>query len=86
MTRRRPTSLRRRLVIQLLALSAVLSALIFLAVRISADRASEETLDAVLGAAAVSLAEAMRGGDRDGGSVTVDLSPVTFSTQSPASR
>lgn len=71
-----PPSLRRRLVMQLLALSAVLSVLMYLSVRIGADRASEATLDAVLGAAALAMAEEMRSGD---GGAVVDLSPVTFS-------
>ncbi|MGV8952089.1 MAG: sensor histidine kinase N-terminal domain-containing protein [Cypionkella sp.] len=71
-----PTSLRQRLVIPLLALSAVLSVLIYLSVRVGADRASEATLDAVLGAAALAMAEEMRAGE---GGAVVDLSPVTFS-------
>ncbi len=71
-----PISLRQRLVIPLLALSAVLSVLIYLSVRIGADRASEATLDAVLGAAALAMAEEMRTGE---GGAVVDLSPVTFS-------
>jgi two-component system, OmpR family, sensor histidine kinase TctE len=71
-----PTSLRQRLVIPLLALSAVLSVLIYLSVRIGADSASEATLDAVLGAAALAMAEEMRAGE---GGAVVDLSPVTFS-------
>ena len=71
-----PVSLRQRLVMPLLALSAVLSMLIYLSVRIGADRASEATLDAVLGAAALAMAEEMRAGE---GGAVVDLSPVTFS-------
>ncbi len=69
-------SLRRRLVWQLLALAAVLAVGLYLAVRIGADRASEATLDAVLGAAAQGLAEEMRSVE---GGVEIDLPPGTFS-------
>lgn len=71
-----PTSLRQRLVIPLLALSAVLSLVIYVSVRVGADRASEATLDAVLGAAALAMAEEMRASE---GGAVIDLSPVTFS-------
>jgi len=76
MTARRPASLRRRLVVQLLALAAVLAVLLFAAVRFSAERASEATLDAILGAAAIAMAEEIR--SAEGGAV-MDLSPGTFS-------
>lgn len=69
-------SLRRQLVWQLLALAAVLALGLYLAVRLGAERASEETLDAVLGAAAQGLAEEMRSIE---GGVEVDLPPGTFS-------
>ncbi|NCM95833.1 MAG: sensor histidine kinase [Rhodobacterales bacterium] len=76
MTARRAPSLRRRLVVQLLALAAVLAVLLFAAVRFSAERASEATLDAILGAATIAMAEEIR--SAEGGAV-IDLSPGTFS-------
>ena len=69
-------SLRRRLVWQLMALSAVLAVGLYLAVRIGAEQASQATLDAVLGAAAQGLAEEMRSVE---GGVEIDLPPGTFS-------
>lgn len=69
-------SLRRKLVGQLLALAAVLALGLSLAVRIGAERASEATLDAVLGAAAQGMAEEMRAAE---GGIVVDLQPATFS-------
>jgi len=76
MTVRHPASLRRRLVVQLLGLAAVLAVLLFAAVRISTERASEATLDAILGAATIAMAEEIR--SAEGGAV-IDLSPATFS-------
>jgi len=76
MSARRAPSLRRRLVVQLLALAAVLAVLLFAAVRFSAERASEATLDAILGAATIAMAEEIR--SAEGGAV-IDLSPGTFS-------
>jgi len=70
------TSLRARLVWQLLLLAAVLALILYVAVRIGAERASEATLDAVLGAAAQSMAEEMRSAE---GGLVIDLSPGTFS-------
>ncbi|MFN3846991.1 MAG: sensor histidine kinase [Paracoccaceae bacterium] len=69
-------SLRRRLVGQLLVLAATLALVLYLAVRIGAERASEATLDAVLGAAAQGLAEEMRAAE---GGVVIDVPPGTFS-------
>lgn len=69
-------SLRRRLVWQLLALAAVLALGLYLAVRIGAERASEATLDAVLGAAAQGMAEEMRSVE---GGVVIDVPPGIFS-------
>ncbi|MFN4153581.1 MAG: sensor histidine kinase [Paracoccaceae bacterium] len=69
-------SLRRRLVGQLLVLAAVLALVLSLAVRIGAGRASEATLDAVLGSAAQALAEEMRAEE---GGVVIDMQPATFS-------
>ncbi len=69
-------SLRRRLVWQLLALSAILSVALFVAVRIGAERASEVTMDAILGAAAQNMAEELRVSD---GGVGIDVPSGTFS-------
>lgn len=69
-------SLRRRLIWQLLALAAVLALGLYLAVRIGAERASEATLDAVLGAAAQGMAEEMRSVE---GGVVIDVPPGIFS-------
>lgn len=69
-------SLRRRLIWQLLGLAALLAVGLYLAVRIGAARASEATLDAVLGAAAQGLVEEMRSVE---GGVEIDLPPGTFS-------
>ena len=71
-----PVSLRRRLLLQLLLLAACLSVGLYAAVRLGADRASEATFDAVLGAAAGSLAEEVRVAE---GGIAVDLPPATFS-------
>lgn len=72
----RPASLRARLVWQLLLLAAVLAMILYVAVRVGAERASEATLDAVLGAAAQTMAEEMRSAE---GGLVIDLSPGTFS-------
>lgn len=72
----RAPSLRRRLVWQLLALSALLAVVLYVAVRIGAERASEATLDAVLGAAAQAMAEELRGGE---GGIGIAMAPGTFS-------
>jgi two-component system, OmpR family, sensor histidine kinase TctE len=69
-------SLRHRLIGQLLVLAAILGMVLYLAVRIGAERASEATLDAVLGAAAQGLAEEMRAAE---GGVVIDVPPGTFS-------
>ena len=69
-------SLRRRLVWQLMVLSAGLAILLYLAVRIGAGQASEATMDAILGAAAQGIAEEMRSVE---GGVEIDLPPGTFS-------
>jgi two-component system sensor histidine kinase TctE len=69
-------SLRARLVVQLLVVAAVLAVLLYFTVRSTADRAAEATQDAILGAATVSIAEQLRGGD---GGVEVDLAYATFS-------
>jgi two-component system sensor histidine kinase TctE len=71
-----PVSLRRRLVLQLLALAAVLAVLLYVTVRTVADQAAEATQDAVLGAATLAIAEQLRVGD-DG--VELDLPYEAFS-------
>ncbi|MEH0072318.1 hypothetical protein V6L77_21920 [Pannonibacter sp. Pt2-lr] len=53
-------SLRRRLITQLLGLSAILAIALFFAVRISSEQASEATLDGILGAATTAIAEELR--------------------------
>jgi two-component system, OmpR family, sensor histidine kinase TctE len=68
--------LRARLVWQLLLLAAALALILYVAVRVGAERASEATLDAVLGAAAQTMAEEMRSAE---GGLVIDLSPGTFS-------
>lgn len=73
---RRPPSLRRRLILQLLALSAVLALSLYFAVRVGATRASQATLDAVLGAAAQAMAEELRSSE---GGVVIAMAPGTFS-------
>jgi two-component system sensor histidine kinase TctE len=76
MADKRLPSLRRRLIWQLLALSAVLALVLYFAVRIGATRASEATLDAVLGAAAQAMAEELRSSD---GGLVISMAPGTFS-------
>jgi two-component system sensor histidine kinase TctE len=73
---RTASSLRRRLALQLLALSAVLALILYFAVRLGAERASEATLDAILGAATTAIAEEMRSVD---GGAQVELASGTFS-------
>lgn len=69
-------SIRRRLVIQLLVVAAVLSTLLYLSVRSVADTAVETTQDAILGAATIAIAEELRGGN-DG--VAIDIPYTAFS-------
>lgn len=73
---RRPTSLRRRLIVQLIALSAALALILYVAVRVGAERASEATLDGILGAATIAIAEELRSVE---GGAELELSPGTFS-------
>lgn len=70
------TSLRQRLILQLLALSAVLAVALYVAVRLGAERASEATMDSILGAATTAIAEELRAVE---GGTELDLSPGTFS-------
>ena len=69
-------SLRRRLIVQLIVLSAVLAVALYFAVRLAADRASQATLDGLLGAATSTIAEELRSVE---GGAELDLSPGTFS-------
>jgi two-component system sensor histidine kinase TctE len=69
-------SIRRRLIWQMLAVAAVLSALLYLSVRTVADAAVETTQDRILGAAVIAIAEELRGG-RDG--VEIDIPYAAFS-------
>ncbi|WP_149140526.1 sensor histidine kinase [Gemmobacter caeruleus] len=69
-------SLRHRLIWQIVALSALLAALLFIAVRYSAETASSASQDAVLAAAVNSIADGVRSGD-DG--LVLDLPYATFS-------
>lgn len=69
-------SIRQRLILQLLAVAAVLAALLYLSVRTVAGAAVETTRDGILGAAATQVAEQLRGGD-DG--VEIDLPYSAFS-------
>ncbi|NBN77631.1 HAMP domain-containing protein [Microvirga tunisiensis] len=69
-------SLRRRLIVRLLGLAAMLAILLSVAVRYSAERASQETLDKVLGVATASIADDLRSVE---GGAEVNLPPETFS-------
>ena len=69
-------SLRARLVLQLLVLAAVLAVVLFLAVRTVASDAAKETLDGVLGAATLVIADELRGSEEG---ITVDLPHEAFS-------
>jgi len=70
-------SIRRRLVIQLLAIAAVLSALLYASVRGVADTAVETTQDRILGAATIAIAEELRGGD-DGIDINIPYSAFSM--------
>ncbi|WP_022705173.1 sensor histidine kinase [Pseudorhodobacter ferrugineus] len=69
-------SLRAKLVVQLLAVAAVLAVALYFTVRSTADRAAEAAQDAILGAATTSIAEQLRATE-DG--IEVDLAYATFS-------
>jgi two-component system sensor histidine kinase TctE len=69
-------SIRRRLLLSMLALAAVLSGLLYLTVRGVAARAVEATQDAVLGSAGIAIAEELRGTE-DG--VEIDIPYTAFS-------
>ena len=69
-------SIRRRMVIQLLLVAAILSALLYLSVRSVAFSAVETTQDRILGAATLAIAEELRGGAEG---VSVDIPYAAFS-------
>lgn len=69
-------SLRRRLVWQFAALSALLVVALFFAVRFAAERASRASQDAVLGAAVISVGDGIRAQDEG---LELDLPYATFS-------
>ncbi len=69
-------SLRRRLVVQLLALAAVMAVLLYFAARSTAYQAAEATQDAILGAATATIADQLRGTENG---VDIDLAYSTFS-------
>lgn len=69
-------SLRRTLVLQLLAVAGVVALVLFWAIRVTADKAAEAAQDAVLGAATQALADGIR---VEEAGVDLDLAPITFS-------
>jgi len=69
-------SIRRRLVLQLLVVAAVLAVLLYLSIRDVASDAVEATQDSVLGAATTTVAEQLRGAE-DG--VDIDIPYSAFS-------
>ncbi|SIS72332.1 sensor histidine kinase [Paracoccus saliphilus] len=69
-------SLRRRLIWQFVALSALLVLALFFAVRFAAERASRASQDAVLGAAVISIGDGLRPVDEG---LELDLPYATFS-------
>lgn len=71
-----PLSLRRRLVLLLLGIAAILAMVLYFTVRTVADQAAEATQDGVLGAATLAIAESLQGGDSG---VSVDLPYEAFS-------
>ncbi|MDP2738793.1 MAG: sensor histidine kinase [Pseudorhodobacter sp.] len=69
-------SLRRRLVLQLLGVAAVLAVLLYFTVRSASNDAAEATQDAILGAATTAIAEQLRATETE---VEIDLPYSTFS-------
>lgn len=67
---RAPSSIRRRLVVQLALVAALLSVVFFLALRVVAERATEATQDNILAASATSIADAVY---TDAGVVRVEI-------------
>lgn len=69
-------SIRRRLVLQLGAVAAVLSIVFFLVVQVVADRAAQDTQDNIIAASATAIADALYA---DGDRVTLELPYSAFS-------
>lgn len=69
-------SLRRRLIWQFVALFALLMIMLFFAVRFAADKSSRASLDSVLGAAVISVADGLKVADEG---FELDLPYATFS-------
>jgi two-component system sensor histidine kinase TctE len=69
-------SIRRRLVVQLAVVAALLSLAFFLVVRVVAERAAEETQDNILAASAIAIADALY---LDRGEVALELPYSAFS-------
>jgi two-component system, OmpR family, sensor histidine kinase TctE len=69
-------SLRRRLVLQLLGIAAVLAVFLYVSVRVASNDAAEATQDAILGAATTAIAEQLRATETE---VEIDLPYSTFS-------
>lgn len=76
-------SLRRRLLLQLLAGAAVMALALYFAVRTTADRATEAAQDAILTAAAASVADGLRGTEEG---AEIDLNRATFSMVAAAGQ
>lgn len=76
-------SLRRRLILQLLAGAAVMSVALYLAVRTAAERAAGASQDAILVAAAASVADGLRGTEAG---IEIELSHATFSMLAAAGQ
>ena len=79
----RAPSLRRRLILQLLAGAAVMALALYLAVRTTATAATEAAQDAILTAAAAAVADGLRGTE-DG--VEIELNRATFSMVAAAGQ
>ncbi|SDD77463.1 two-component system, OmpR family, sensor histidine kinase TctE [Paracoccus isoporae] len=69
-------SLRRRLAVQFILLSALLVLALFLAIRFTSERASRASQDAMLGAAVISVGDGVRAADEG---LVFDLPYATFS-------
>lgn len=76
-------SLRRRLLVQLLAGAAIMALALYVAVRTTAERATEASQDAILMAATVSVADGLRGTDEG---VELELNRATFSMVAAAGQ
>jgi len=69
-------SIRRRLILQLLVVAALLSVLLYFSIRSVADDAVETSADSILGAATMAIADQLRGADEG---VEVDIPYSAFS-------